>query len=51
MLEELKKAKKFIFIEYFIINNGTMWQEILDILKEENIKATFLLGQILLLSK
>ena len=37
MLEELKKAKKFIFIEYFIINNGTMWQEILDILKEKNI--------------
>ena len=35
MLEELKKAKKFIFIEYFIINNGTMWQEILDILKEK----------------
>ena len=35
MLEELKKAKKFIFIEYFIINNGTMWQGILDILKEK----------------
>ena len=35
LLEELKKAKKFIFIEYFIINNGTMWQEILDILKEK----------------
>ena len=24
LLEELKKAKKFIFMEYFIINKGTM---------------------------
>ncbi len=35
MLEELKKAEKFIFIEYFIINKGKMWQEIYDILKEK----------------
>ncbi len=35
MLEELKKAKKFIFIEYFIINKGTMWNQILDILKQK----------------
>lgn len=35
MLKELKKAQKFIFIEYFLINNGTMWQGILDILKEK----------------
>ena len=33
MLSELKKAKKFIFIEYFIINNGVMWNSILEILK------------------
>ena len=45
MLEELKKAKKFIFIEYFIINNGTMWQEILDILKE---KANMMIWVLLL---
>ena len=24
MLEELKKAEKFIFFEYFIVNHGTM---------------------------
>lgn len=35
MLEELKKAKKFIFLEYFIIANGQMWQGILDILEEK----------------
>ncbi len=32
MLEELEKAKKFIFLEYFIINDGVMWGSILDIL-------------------
>lgn len=35
MLEELKKAEKFIFMEYFIIAHGTMWTSILDILKEK----------------
>lgn len=35
MLDELKKAEKFIFMEYFIINHGKMWKEILDILKEK----------------
>ena len=35
MLEELKKAKKFIFIEYFIIAPGLFWNSILDILKEK----------------
>ena len=35
LLKELKKAKKFIFMEYFIINKGTMWNQILDILKEK----------------
>ena len=34
-LEELKKAEKFIFMEYFIINEGVMWNSILDILKEK----------------
>ena len=33
MLEELKKAKKFIFMEYFIINKGRMWDQILEILE------------------
>lgn len=35
MLEELKKAKNFIFMEYFIIAHGTMWNSILDVLKEK----------------
>ena len=35
LLNELKKAEKFIFMEYFIINKGVMWNGILDILKEK----------------
>ena len=35
LLKELKKAEKFIFMEYFIINEGIMWNSILDILKEK----------------
>ena len=35
MIEELKKAKYFIFLEYFIIDNGEMWQSILDILEQK----------------
>ena len=35
LIKELKKAKKFIFMEYFIINEGVMWNGILDILKEK----------------
>lgn len=34
-LEELRKAKHFIFIEFFIIDKGSMWNEVLDILKEK----------------
>lgn len=35
MLEELAKAKKFIFIEFFIIKEGQMWTGVLDILKKK----------------
>lgn len=35
LLEELKKAEKFIFMEYFIIQEGIMWNSILEILKEK----------------
>lgn len=35
LLEELKKAKEYIFMEYFIIAEGTMWEQILAILKEK----------------
>ncbi len=35
LLIELKKAKKYIFLEYFIIANGKMWDSILEILKEK----------------
>lgn len=32
MKRQLKKAEKFIFLEYFIVEEGIMWNEILDIL-------------------
>lgn len=35
LLKELKKAEKFIFMEYFIIRRGEMWDGILEILKEK----------------
>lgn len=35
MLLELKKAKRYIFLEYFIIEEGKMWDSILAILQEK----------------
>ncbi len=35
MLEELKKAERYIFLEYYIIQEGVMWNAILEILKEK----------------
>ena len=32
LLEELERAEKFIFLEYFIIDEGLMWGRILEIL-------------------
>lgn len=32
MLIELKKAKEFIFLEYFIVEHGLMWDSILEVL-------------------
>ena len=35
MLEELKKAKHYIFLEYFIIHPGKFWNSILAVLEEK----------------
>jgi len=35
MLEDLASAKKFIFLEYFIIDEGELWDGILDMLKRK----------------
>lgn len=35
MLEELKKAEKYIFIEFFILSEESMWEEIFEVLKEK----------------
>ena len=34
-VEELKKAKYFIFIEFFILDEGSVLDEVLDVLKEK----------------
>lgn len=39
ILKELEKATKFIFVEYFIIDEGKMWESILDILKKKASKG------------
>ena len=35
MLEKLEGAEKYIFLEYFIVTEGYMWNSILDILKRK----------------
>ncbi len=35
MLQELEQAEHFIFMEYFIIDDGEMWQSILNILENK----------------
>ena len=35
MIADLKAAERFIFLEYFIISEGVLWDEIHDILKEK----------------
>lgn len=54
MLIELNKAKKFIFMEYFIIEEGTFFNSILDILKKkasEGIEVKLLYDDIGCMSK
>ncbi len=35
MLKDLERAEKFIFLEYFIIEEGEFWNSVLDILKRK----------------
>lgn len=35
LVRELKEAKHYIYIEYFIINDGVMWRTILNILEKK----------------
>lgn len=57
LLQELRKAERYIFLEYFIIQEGIMWNSILEILKEkvkQGVKVRVLyddLGCFLLLPK
>ena len=35
LLAELEKAEKYIFLEYFIVQEGVMWNSILEVLKRK----------------
>lgn len=35
LVNELEKAEKYIFLEYFIIEEGIMWNSVLDVLKRK----------------
>ena len=35
LLDDLRAAKRYIFMEYFIIEEGVMWDSILEVLKEK----------------
>ena len=35
MLEDLRQAKEFIFMEYYIVNDGKVWRDILEILTQK----------------
>lgn len=54
MIKDLKNAKKFIFLEYFIIEKGKMWDTILEILldkKEEGVDVRVIYDDIGCISK
>ena len=45
VFEELNKAEKFIFMEYFIVAEGKMWNTVLEILKkkvQEGVEVRFM---------
>ena len=45
LLAELEKAEKFIFMEYFIVEEGYMWNSVLDILQkkvQEGVEVRFM---------
>lgn len=45
MKEQLERAEKFIFLEYFIVGEGHMWNTLLDILKrkvQEGVEVRFM---------
>ncbi len=35
LIEDVKKAKKFIFLEFYILSEGGLWQEIYAVLKQK----------------
>lgn len=35
MLEQLRRAERYIFLEFFIVEDGEMWQSVYDILKQK----------------
>ena len=44
LLADLRKAKAFIFMEYFIVQEGTMWDSIHEVLKEKAMDGVSVYG-------
>lgn len=39
MLQEIEKAEKYIFLEFFIVQEGLMWDRLLEVLREKAAKG------------
>lgn len=35
LIEDMKKAKKFVFLEFYILSEGGLWQDIYEVLKQK----------------
>lgn len=35
LIEDIKKAEKFVFLEFFILSEGNLWQELFEVLRKK----------------
>ena len=35
LIEDMRKAEKFIFLEFFILSEGSLWQQLLEVLQQK----------------
>ena len=35
LMDDIKKAEKFVFLEFFILSEGSLWQELFELLKKK----------------
>ena len=39
MLEKLRGARRYIFLEYYIVEPGVMWDSILEVLRQKALEG------------